>query len=101
MGDGVGNTESIKLMSTTDTNESEVTDKKANRKWSTHERITVITLLLGQVCIFMVFALMAPFFAQEAKKMNATALETAIVFSAFQLVVILLSPVCGKLVSWS
>ncbi|XP_028967904.1 MFS-type transporter SLC18B1 [Galendromus occidentalis] len=67
--------------------------------WTTRRKIILSVLIIGTMLESSCYALMAPFFPDEAKSKGNSATQFGIVFGTYPLVGFVFSPICGKLLS--
>lgn len=73
----------------------------AQSKWTKRQILTAITVMLTQFGVLSSYSLLAPFFPQEGRRRGLGNAEMGVLFSAYQLVMFIMSPVYGLLVSHS
>ncbi|OQR77245.1 MFS-type transporter SLC18B1-like, partial [Tropilaelaps mercedesae] len=67
--------------------------------WTTRRKIILSVLVIGTLLESSCYALMAPFFPDEASSKGNSATQFGIVFGIYPLVGFIFSPICGKLLS--
>lgn len=86
---------------------AEETDKEANTdetSTKTNSRLTrrqifvLVSLIYNQFWGACCYSIQAPFFPEEAKSKGATSTEYGMVFSVFELMIIVMSPVFGRMI---
>jgi MFS family permease len=75
---------------------------KNNRsKYSTRQLLVIFTYIYGNFFLAACVSLQAPFFPKEAEQKGASATEYGLVFGVYELAIIFMSPIVGKLVGRS
>lgn len=62
-------------------------------------KLTLVALSLSNLSAFLAFSLIAPFFPKEAAAKGASDTAVGFVFGAFQLVIFIMSPIYGSLIT--
>ncbi|XP_013381874.1 MFS-type transporter SLC18B1 [Lingula anatina] len=68
-------------------------------KWTTRQKLTVLTFALANLGATCCFSLLAPFFPDEAAKKGSTKTTTGLIFGCFELVIFISSPIFGALLT--
>lgn len=67
--------------------------------WSRVQILTLVMMMLAQFCVLCSYSLLAPFFPQEATEKGLDDITVGILFATYQLVMFIMAPVYGVLVS--
>lgn len=75
--------------------------KNRRKNYTTRQLLTIFSYIYGNFFLAACVSLQAPFFPKEAELKGATATEYGLVFGVYELAIIFVSPVVGKLVGSS
>lgn len=75
--------------------------KNRRKNYSTRQLLTIFTYIYGNFFLAACVSLQAPFFPQEAQNKGASPTEYGLVFGVYELAIIFVSPLVGKLVGRS
>lgn len=75
--------------------------KNRRKKYTTRQLLVIFTYIYGNFFLAACVSLQAPFFPKEAEQKGATATEYGLVFGVYELAIIFMSPIVGKLVGRS
>lgn len=75
--------------------------KNHRKNYTTRQLLIIFTYIYGNFFLAACVSLQAPFFPLEAEKKGATATQYGLVFGAYELAIIFVSPLVGKLVGRS
>lgn len=68
------------------------------RKYTTRQLFVIFSYIYGNFFLAACVSLQAPFFPREAEEKGATATEYGFVFGVYEIAIIVISPIVGKLV---
>lgn len=75
--------------------------KNPRERYTIRQLLTIFTYIYGNFFLAACVSLQAPFFPKEAELKGATPTQYGLVFAVYELAIIVVSPVVGKLVSTS
>ncbi|XP_014668059.1 PREDICTED: MFS-type transporter SLC18B1-like [Priapulus caudatus] len=75
--------------------------KSSSYKYTSRQKRVLVQMGLANFCHTVCFSLIAPFFPGEAEKKGATESQIGFIFSVFELVMFICSPIYGRYVSGS
>lgn len=75
--------------------------KNRRKQYSLRQLLVIFTYIYGNFFLAACVSLQAPFFPKEAEKKGASATEYGLVFGVYELAIIFMSPIVGKLVGRS
>lgn len=75
--------------------------KNHRKRYTTRQLLTIFTYIYGNFFLAACVSLQAPFFPKEAEAKGATPTQYGLVFGVYELAIIFMSPVVGKLVGRS
>lgn len=75
--------------------------KNRRKQYTTRQLLVIFTYIYGNFFLAACVSLQAPFFPKEAEQKGATATEYGLVFGVYELAIIFMSPIVGKLVGRS
>lgn len=78
---------------------SDTSTSGSTQPWTREQKLTAITMALMNFSTQVSFAVIAPFYPNEAAKKGATSTEIGLIFGIFQLIIFITSPIYGQSVS--
>lgn len=75
--------------------------KNHRKRFTTRQLLVIFTYIYGNFFLAACVSLQAPFFPKEAEAKGASATEYGLVFGVYELAIIFMSPIVGKLVGQS
>uniref|UniRef100_A0A6G1S8P3 MFS-type transporter C6orf192 n=1 Tax=Aceria tosichella TaxID=561515 RepID=A0A6G1S8P3_9ACAR len=75
--------------------------KNHRKNYTTRQLLVIFTYIYGNFFLAACVSLQAPFFPKEAENKGASATEYGLVFGVYELAIIFMSPIVGKLVGQS
>lgn len=75
--------------------------KNHKKRYTARQLLVIFTYIYGNFFLAACVSLQAPFFPKEAEQKGASPTEYGLVFGVYELAIIFVSPIVGKLVGWS
>lgn len=76
-----------------------ILDDASKTKWSRKQIITLITLVLAEFFVLSSYSILAPFFPQMKTEKGIDDMTIGLLFAIYELVMFIMAPIYGLLVS--